>query len=247
MKKGKILNKKNRPYKNRFFFVIRFALILSIIINIVATLVIIFVGKEEITRADILSEASKRISFALNALLTLLLTYGSPYIQKKGKLNIPEILDIVIILFIFASTYLSARYNLYYRLIWWDTLLHTLSGIIIGFIGVIMIYKINYKFSMNLSPLLVAVFAFTFAVTLGVFWEIFEFSCDVFLGTAMQKWDLPNSSVLLGRDYQGSGLRDTMLDLIVDALGALFTSVIAYFMVKNENKKILEGIKKIVD
>jgi hypothetical protein len=123
--------------------------------------------------------------------------------------------------------------------------LHALSGVIIGFIGFIAIYKINGKYSMNISPLLVAVFSFTFAITIGVFWEIFEFVLDVFFETTLQSWDLPETEILMGASYQGSGLRDTMSDLIVNSMGALLTSFICYFLYKKEKKKTLQMMREI--
>ncbi|MDX9816200.1 MAG: hypothetical protein RBT06_04605, partial [Smithellaceae bacterium] len=116
---------------------------------------------------------------------------------------------------------------------------------IIGFIGFIAIYKINGKYSMNISPLLVAVFSFTFAITIGVFWEIFEFVLDVFFETTLQSWDLPETEILMGASYQGSGLRDTMSDLIVNSMGALLTSFICYFLYKKEKKKTLQMMREI--
>ena len=123
--------------------------------------------------------------------------------------------------------------------------MHALSGFIIGFIGFIAIYKINGKYSMNISPLLVAVFSFTFAITIGVFWEIFEFVLDVFFETTLQSWDLPETEILMGASYQGSGLRDTMSDLIVNSMGALLTSFICYFLYKKEKKKTLQMMREI--
>jgi uncharacterized membrane protein YjdF len=149
------------------------------------------------------------------------------------------------VIFLYASIFLSARFGLYYHFFWWDDFLHTLSGVIIGFLGFIVMYKINEKYSMDISPLLVAVFAFTFAVTMGVLWEIFEFSMDIMLGTDMQKWSLPENVRILGKSYQGSGLRDTMSDLIVDSLGALITSAICYFLYKHEKKKTLAMMHEI--
>ena len=100
---------------------------------------------------------------------------------------------------------------------------------------------------MDISPLLVAVFSFSFAVTIGVFWEIAEFSLDVLLGTANQKWNLSDDAVLIGKPYQGSGLRDTMSDLIVDSIGAFITSTVTYFLYKNDKKKTLAEMKKILE
>jgi uncharacterized membrane protein YjdF len=114
-----------------------------------------------------------------------------------------------------------------------------------GFIGFIVIYTINRRYSINLNPLLVALFSFNFAITLGVMWEILEFTSDVFFRTASQKWDLPDTAILLGKSYQGSGLRDTMSDLIVDSIGALITSFITYFLYKNKRIKTLNRMEKM--
>ena len=108
-------------------------------------------------------------------------------------------------------------------------MLHTTSGIILGVIGFMFVYLLNksYSNSIKLSPFFVVMFAFCFAVTMGVFWEFFEFSADRILGTNMQKFRFPE----LGQD----GLVDTMTDLFVDAVGALITSIIGYFYIQKKN------------
>lgn len=99
-------------------------------------------------------------------------------------------------------------------------------------------------------------------MTIGVFWEFFEFSMDRFLGFDMQKDTVIHtiSSVMLnptgendpvvmenisdvtvsGHDlglggYLDIGLIDTMQDLFVNFIGALVFSVLGYFFVKNKN------------
>ena len=236
----------SKKVRNRVFFLIRLLLVLSIFTNLIIMSLVIL-QNENTRTVEIANEITKRIQFIFWSILTLILTFGSDYIEKKEQIDIPDMLEIVIVVFIYAGLYLSARFNLYYKYFWWDDLLHTISGIIIGFIGSIVIYKINYKYSMDISPLLVALFSFTFAVTLGVIWEILEFTSDVLLGTANQKWDLPDTEILLGKPYQGSGLRDTMSDLIVDSLGALFTSIVTFFLFKNKKKRMLKEIENILE
>ncbi len=231
--------------RNNIFLIVRISLIASIIFNIVITLVAVL-RDGHITAGDMVIEIPKRLELIFWAFITLLLSFSSDYIEKRERMDIPDILEIVIVLFIYAGLFLSVRFNLYYRFFWWDDLLHTFSGMIIGFIGFIVIYKINHNFSMDISPLLVALFAFTFAVCLGVMWEILEFASDVLLGTANQKWNLPDTEIMVGRPYQGSGLRDTMSDLIVDSLGALVTSTITYFMYKNKKKKTLADLEHML-
>lgn len=239
------MSKKGRNYRWLVFRYIRIILILSIIINI-GTLLYSFFFNDISIEGMIERELSIRFELILVSLITFLLTFSTDYIEKYNQIDIPDILEVIIILFIYAGIYLSASYNLYYRYFWWDDFLHTLSGIVIGFVGFLLIYKLNYKYSLDLNPLLIAVFSFSFAVTMGVIWEILEFTADWIFGSAHQKWDLPVSARLMGREYQGSGLRDTMSDLILTCIGALVTSYISYFMYKFRRGEIITKLNKML-
>src|SRR5574344_1138523 len=166
--------KKNHTFRSRFFLLLRTFLILSFAVNLGIGIFIV-VRDKDVSKPEVLQELSKTIELAVWAVLTFVLSYTTEYIERNRKVDIPDILEVVIVFFIFAGIFLSNTFNLYYRLWWWDDLLHMFSGVIIGFIGFILIYTINHKHSMDISPLLVAVFSFSFAVTIGVFWEIAEF------------------------------------------------------------------------
>jgi hypothetical protein len=223
---------------------IRFLLMISIAVNL--TLMITGASPHEhATRQEIIEAFSKKIELLFWTVVTLGLSFLPDYIEKHRHIHLPHLLEIIIVVFIFAGIFLSVRFDLYYQVFWWDDLLHTLSGVIIGFIGFIIIYKINGRYCMDISPLLVAVFAFSFAVTMGVIWEIFEFAMDALWGTTMQSWDLPETTFLMGKPFQGSGLRDTMSDLIVNSIGALVTSIICYFLYKEDKKKTLAMMHEI--
>jgi hypothetical protein len=230
--------------RDKIFTAIRAVLLISVALNIVLILLALLNNQGD--RTKLIEIITENIESAFWALLTFILSFGSTLIEKYQKIDIPDILEVIIVIFIYAGLFLSARYKLYYKFFWWDDLLHTLSGIITGFVGFIVIYKINYRYSMNISPLLVALFSFTFAITMGVFWEILEFSCDALIGSANQKWNLSDTEILMGKPYQGSGLRDTMSDLILDSIGAFVTSLITYYMYKNEKKRTLEKMKKMI-
>ena len=96
---------------------------------------------------------------------------------------------------------------------------------------------------MNISPLFIAIFTFSFALTLGVLWEIFEFSGDALFHMNMQRWSAPPGTPLLGQEYQGNGLRDTMSDLIVDAIGALIAAVAAFYWYKADRQRVLNVMR----
>jgi hypothetical protein len=65
------------------------------------------------------------------------------------------------------------------------------------------------------GPGLVCVFGITFAVTLGVLWEIFEYLVDLL-------WPHAN---MMSRE---TGIHDTMHDLIVDTIGAIIVGLMGY-------------------
>ena len=76
-------------------------------------------------------------------------------------------------------------------------------------------------------------FALCFAVTVGVLWEIYEFSFDGLLGLNMQKFRLEDGTQLIGR----AALQDTMKDLIVDVVGAATVVAWGYLHSKRNEKK----------
>lgn len=167
-------------------------------------------------------------------------------VNKGFVRHAPNVLIVSTALFILAALLLGEGFGAYEKFWWWDDALHTISGIIVGLIGFLMVYFFNAKYNMHISPVFVAVFAFTFAITMGVLWEVFEFCVDVFLGGNMQRWNLPADAPLIGKAYQGSGLRDTMSDLIVAGIGSLGAAVVAYYAYKHEKTTSLSIMRRTV-
>ena len=121
--------------------------------------------------------------------LSLVLMIMPSIISRKLKIVLPDTLEIVILLFIFAAEILGELNSFYVRVPHWDTMLHTINGFLcaaIGFAPVDMMNR-NDQFTFQLSPLYLAIVSFCFSMTVGVLWEFFEFSGDYFLGMDMQK------------------------------------------------------------
>lgn len=165
------------------------------------------------------------------------------FLQRKVRISIPSTMIILYAVFLYCAVFLGEVRNFYYSVPHWDTILHTFSGAALGALGFSMVSLLNKSKSVtfSLSPIFVALFAFCFALMLGVMWEIFEFAVDSVLGTNMQKFALETGEALVGQ----TALADTMKDLIVDALGAFAMSAIGYISLKY-NKNWLDGfhIKK---
>jgi hypothetical protein len=160
-------------------------------------------------------------------------------IEHRIKVIIPSRMIIMYTLFLFAAIYLGEVRDFYYEIPHWDTILHTFSGGMLGALGFSIIVLLNKtdRVPINLSPSFIALFTLCFAVTLGVLWEIYEFTCDGFLGLNMQKFALKDGTLLEGR----SALADTMKDLIVDTLGAFVISCMGYISLKYK-KGWVEGL-----
>lgn len=151
-------------------------------------------------------------------------------VVKRKNVQIPSNMYI----FLYCAIFLGEVRSFYYLIPEWDTILHTFSGIMIGALGFSFVSMFNKTedLHLQLSPFFVAMFAFMFAVTLGVIWEIYEFTFDGLLGLNMQKFMTePGDVMLVGR----AALEDTMEDLIVDTVGALIISIAGYFSLKLKN------------
>ncbi len=151
-------------------------------------------------------------------------------LRKRIRLEIPSNMLIIYAVFLYCAIYLGEVRAFYYNVSHWDTILHTFSGAMLGALGFSFINFLNKaeQVHLSLSPLFVAVFTLCFAVTLGVVWEIYEFSMDYLLSTNMQKFALEDGTQLIG----SAALADTMKDLIVDTMGALVMAVIGFISLR---------------
>lgn len=151
-------------------------------------------------------------------------------LSHRFQIEIPSGMLVLYAIFLYGAIFLGEVRSFYYTVPHWDTILHTFSGGMLGALGFSFVTLLNKtdKIPLNLSPIFIAIFAFCFAVTLGVFWEIYEFTFDGVLGLNMQKFSLESGELLMGR----AALQDTMKDLIVDCLGAFIMALVGYISLK---------------
>ncbi len=198
-------------------------------------------------------------------LLVLLLFSIPSFIEKRLKIMLPDLLEIIILFFIFAAEILGELQSYYLQYPHWDTILHTVWGFLCAAIGfsLVDILNQNAKIKFTLSPVFVAIVAFCFSMTVGVFWEFFEFGVDKFLHFDMQKDTVINEfystlldpsksniaipiegientfindKLLIEGGYLDIGLIDTIMDLFVNFIGAVLFSVIGYVYIKQRGK-----------
>ena len=201
--------------------------------------------------------------------LTLALFLIPSFVELNFHIQLPDTLEIVVFLFIFAAEILGEISSFYTRIPIWDTMLHTVNGFLAAAIGYSMVDLLNRndKFALSLSPKYLALMSFCFSMTIGVLWEFFEFGMDMLFATDMQKdyiitqintvlvhpeglnkvIHIPVDSLTVnGEDwvakyggYLDIGLIDTMKDLLVNFIGAVVFSIIGYFHTKSRGKNEL--------
>ncbi len=144
-------------------------------------------------------------------LLTLFFTMIPMLLQYRWDIKLPRMIVLLGVVFAYASLFLGEIHGFYEYFWWWDLVLHASSAVIFGLVGLGVLRMMQSVETIHASASVVAIFGFTFALAIGALWEIIEFLIDQVLATNMQK-----------------SLRDTMSDLIVDALGAFVVTVFGY-------------------
>ncbi len=167
--------------------------------------------------------------------LTIALTLAPALISKRFRLFLPPELQLVMVLFVFLSAYAGSVGSLYARFWWWDEVLHASAGIFLSLVGFVVVVLLNGTDTLRgLRPVTLVVFSFTFAVTMGVLWEIYEFAID---------------RLIPGMNAQNAqtGVVDTMTDLIANALGALVVSLLgSRYLKKPRSSFLVDGIRNFI-
>ena len=131
----------------------------------------------------------------LLCVLTLVLFMLPSAFERRLHIDLPDTLEIIILLFIYAAEILGEIQSYYTQFRHWDTMLHTMNGFLCAAIGFALVDILNReeKVSLNLSPFFMAVTAFCFSMTVGVLWEFFEFAMDRWFLFDMQKDTILNT------------------------------------------------------
>ena len=198
--------------------------------------------------------------------LTLILFTIPSFIERTIRIDIPDTLEIIILLFIFAAEILGEIQAYYVQFPYWDTMLHTLNGFLCAAIGFSLLDILNRdeRLAFKLSPVYLAVVAFCFSMTIGVLWEFFECFMDQMFLLDMQKdtvihaihsvsldptlsnkvvtipdiQDVVINGESLGLGgYLDIGIIDTMKDLFVNFIGAVVFSLSGFFFARSKGRR----------
>lgn len=221
------------PKQKKIALVAYFFTMLSFIAPIAYLILKIIFGSFDTIGEGFNTKANYALMIA-ECVLGIIVIHIPSLLAHKFKFEIPFFLYIAYIIFLYCSIFLGEAQSFYYKIPHWDTILHAMSSLMLGFFGFMFITILNRDEHtlMRLSPFFVSLFAFCFAVTIGAIWEIYEFTMDGLMGFNMQKHSTANGIPLEGH----LALADTMKDIIIDAIGAFAASLMGYIGLK-QNKK----------
>lgn len=178
------------------------------------------------------AKITKEYILAAEMFLGAIVVFVPNILNKLLKLEMPSTLKRFFWLFIFFAIFIGTGLGFYDLIKHWDKLLHFSSAMLLTSLGfAIMGFFINKDLCRQINPLFFALFAFGFAVALGVFWEFHEFTFDSLLNLNMQRYQLPNKELLCGQ----AALYDTISDLITNTVGALLYTIYAYYKIKKDS------------
>lgn len=173
--------------------------------------------------SSVASRQLENLTLLLLAIVCITLPFIITYIANKKNIVLPSSFQLASLLFILLAQYFGEIKKFYLIFWWWDLFLHGIFGSYAVIIALCLIQGIIAKekeATEQRFTLFTVIFAFSFSITLGTLWEMFEFVGDYFFKTNMVN----------------GGLEDTSTDLLVKILFAFITSIICYYR-KLKNKK----------
>jgi hypothetical protein len=201
-------------------------------------------------------------------LLTLTLFMAPSFVEHKLHIKLPTALEITVLIFIFCAEVLGEIACFYIKYPLWDMMLHSVNGFLFAAFGFCLVDLLNENRSakFHLSPSFLALVAFCFSMTIGIFWEFFEYTMDHLFALDMQKDTILTAfhSVTLDETrqnipvavqditrtvietadgtqyviggYLDIGLTDTLKDLFVNFIGAAVFSLLGRIYVRQRGK-----------
>lgn len=170
--------------------------------------------------------------------LTILFLLLPGLIEKILRIRLPLCFRWIYLGFIVASMYLGELHSFFYRILYWDIILHTASAMLLAYIAWLLVFVLNRRDDLEqyLSPLFIAIFIFSAPVALGAVWELFEYAADKLFGVNMIKAIAPGDATRF-YDYR-RGFLNSLHDLLMDSAGALAVALAAYFHLRSGGKKL---------
>ncbi|MDY4788182.1 MAG: hypothetical protein SO253_02550 [Bacilli bacterium] len=222
------------------FSIVLLSLILTIILSIIAipgAPTGDFVGNiNDKTQSDYLLI----LVMGIPALIALFIPL---FLKKVFKIDMPLPIIIIFEIFLFCAVVLGEYFSFYYRFGSWDNMLHFTSAVLLTYLSFSLVNVIVGEERVKRHPWMLLILSFAIAETLGIMWELTEFTMDGLWGLNSQKFMDGNGINLVGRQ----ALMDTMGDIIVNSVGIVFALISGYYSLRHSqefyNSLLIRNIK----
>lgn len=152
-------------------------------------------------------------------------------LRKIFNIKISTQIETIYLIFVFFAHFLGSIINFYHLIMYYDKVMHLLSGLLSALLGFVLLVKMKHYKKKNILFTIIFVIAFTLSI--AVLWEFYEFTADN----------------LFSKDAQNvltTGVDDTMWDMIM----AFFGSIIVTFeylreALKNKKSVVMGFIEEV--
>ena len=154
--------------------------------------------------AVVLLVAGYQTQVVLTALLAMSM-WAPAAAELVFRTTLPRALHLHYLIFITLGPFAGSALNIYAAIADWDTLIHFDSGVMLAWLGMLWVRRIEERLSVSLPAWFGLTVILLTAMAFAAAWEICEFASDQLIGTVSQ-----------------SGLEDTMADIMAGTMGGLF-------------------------
>lgn len=161
----------------------------------------------------------------MSTYLAILAIAPTPFIftffNRKFQLGLPKYLIILMCSHAVMSVDMGTTLGLYWRLTWWDSLVHCYFG----FLACAVLYNLYFHFRDGKPNLIEYIVILLLVVSFAALWEVYEFFASKIFQSDMQ-----DIIYLLERGM--NPLTDTIFDIMVATLGALVFYTLLFLITK---------------
>lgn len=167
------------------------------------------------------------VLYGVYCLAALGLTTLIATLAKRAEVKSPVAIDVVLLGLMVSDMTLGSTVGLYLSWPWYDKALHFGSSILIGLLGFLAIYIAHVTGRIRFHRWLDGTAILLVTLGLGAIWEIGEYAVDTAFGRATQ--GAPGLAAL----------DDTMIDLMLDAMGAVVAAIVGPLYMRHSKQSRL--------
>lgn len=157
--------------------------------------------------------------------LSIIITAFLPtFLRKIFHIDLTPDIEIIYLIFVFFGHFLGSIVGWYNSVYGYDKIVHGFSGILTAGGALILLKNLKLYHSKNFIFNIIFMISFTLAI--ASLWEFFEYICDCFFGANAQH-------------VKGTGVGDTMQDMIAAFGGSILLCIIYIYEVIKEKKRII--------